>query len=195
MVRVIAATASRMLGGLPISRNQEWLETAAAYSMDVVSVAMKLRPYPAFLRPLITPWLHGSKVLDRHIKTTKKLFSPMFVQRLGLLEKSGINEEHGKPDNMIQWMADSARLKDRDPDVLAHNMLFMSMAAVHTSSATTIHVLFDLCANPEYIQPLREEVQGVITEHGWTLAGINAMKKLDSFMKESQRLNQAVLSK
>jgi cytochrome P450 len=193
MVRIIAATASRMLGGPTVSRDQEWLETAAAYSMDVVSVAMKLRPYPAFLRPLIAPWLDGSKALDRHLRTTKKVFSHIFAERLAL-KQSGVEKDDEKPVDMIQWMADSARGTDRDPDVLAHNMLFMSLAAVHTSAATAIHVLFDLCANPEYVQPLRDEVQRVIGEHGWTLAAITTMKKLDSFMKESQRLNQAVLS-
>ncbi|KAJ6438807.1 Ent-kaurene oxidase-like protein [Purpureocillium lavendulum] len=192
MVRVISATASRMLGGTAVSRNQEWLETAAAYSMDVVSVAMKLRPYPAALRPLIFPWLRGSKILDHHLRTTKMVFSPMFAQRLAL-QSSEKQDDHEKPADMIQWMVDSASGTDRDPDVLAHNMLFMSMAAVHTSSATAIHALFDLCANPEYMEPLRDEAQGAIKEHGWTLAAINTMKKLDSFMKESQRLNQAVL--
>lgn len=193
MVRVIAATASRMLGGPTVSRDQEWLETAAAYSMDVVSVAVKLRPYPAFLRSLIAPWLDGSKVLDRHLQMAKKCFSHIFAERLAL-KQSGVEKDSEKPVDMIQWMVDSARGTDRDPDVLAHNMLFMALAGVHTSAATTIHVLFDLCAAPDYVQPLRDEVQKVIGEHGWTVAAINRMKKLDSFMKESQRLNQAVLS-
>jgi len=192
IVRVISATASRMLGGTTISRNPEWLETAAAYSMDVVSVAVKLRPYPAFMRPLIAPWLEGTKTLDRHLKTTKKCFSPIFKERLAAIE-SGVDLGQDKPVDMVQWMAEGARGSDRDIEVLSHNMLFLALAGVHTSSATTIHALFDLCANPEYIGPIREEIQSVTAEHGWTLSAIAGMKRLDSFMKESQRLNQAVL--
>lgn len=192
MVRIIASTASLMLGGKTISRNEEWLETAAGYSMDVVSVAMKLRPWPAFLRPLIYPQLSGAKLLEKHLVVTKKCFKPIFEQRLAKLQQGSLSE---KPVDMVQWMAESAKGSDRDPDVLAHNMLFMALAGVHTSSATAIHVLFDLCANPDYIVSLREEVESVVRDHGWTLSSINRMKRLDSFTKESQRLNQAVLSK
>lgn len=43
---------------------------------------------------------------------------------------------------------------------------------------------------PEYIPILREEVENILMEHdGWTLAALNAMRKLDSFLKESQRMN------
>lgn len=189
MVGIITKNASRMFGGTEISRNGEWLKSAADYSMDVVSVAVKLRPYPAFVRPLIYPFLEGSKLLDHHLHVAKKTFSHIFAERLAL------KEGDDKPIDMLQWLADSARGSDRNPDVLAHNMLFMALASVHTSSATIIHVLFDLCANPEFMDELRQDVQQAVSESGWTLASIAKMKKIDSFMKESQRMNQAVLSK
>ncbi|EXL39125.1 hypothetical protein FOCG_18114 [Fusarium oxysporum f. sp. radicis-lycopersici 26381] len=199
MVRIIAATASRMLGGKSCSRNPEWLETAALYSMDVVSVAVKLRPYPAFLRPFITPWLEGTKKLKRHLEAANDTFSETISRRLQVNEQQQDQEMINgktvvdKPVDMVQWLVDSAAGSDRDAGVLSHNMLFMSLAAVHTSSATTIHALFDLCAHPEYIEPIRNEVETEIANHGWTLSAIANMKKLDSFIKESQRLNQAVL--
>ena len=49
--------------------------------------------------------------------------------------------------------------------------------------------MFHLAANPEYILPLREEVEAVTTQDGWTKAAMNKLRKLDSLMKESQRLN------
>ncbi|KAK1913952.1 hypothetical protein P3342_007198 [Pyrenophora teres f. teres] len=190
MVRIISSTASLMLGGKAMSRNEEWLETAAEYSMDVVSVAMKFRPWPAFIRPLIFPWLRGAKLLQKHLAITKKYFKPIFEERLADLQKGNQSK---KPIDMVQWMAESAKGSDRNPDVLAHNMLFMALAGVHTSSATAIHVLFDLCAHPEFITPLRDEIERTVREYGWSLSSINCLKRLDSFMKESQRLNQAVL--
>jgi hypothetical protein len=53
--------------------------------------------------------------------------------------------------------------------------------------------LYRLLANPEYIEPLREEVDAVIREEGWTKAGIDKMHKMDSFLKESQRLDNLTL--
>jgi Cytochrome P450 len=49
--------------------------------------------------------------------------------------------------------------------------------------------LYRLLANPEYTEPLREEVNTVIKEEGWTKAGIDRMYKIDSFLRETQRLD------
>ena len=56
------------------------------------------------------------------------------------------------------------------------------------------HVLYDLAAFPEYIEPLREEVETITAVDGWTKAAMGKMRKLDSFLKESQRLNGIGLS-
>lgn len=51
------------------------------------------------------------------------------------------------------------------------------------------HALFYLAANPEYVQPMREEVEAVIEAEGWTKLSMGKMRKVDSFIKESQRLS------
>lgn len=51
------------------------------------------------------------------------------------------------------------------------------------------HALFDLASNPEYLKPLREEVETVTKREGWTKAALDKMHKVDSFVKESQRLH------
>lgn len=55
----------------------------------------------------------------------------------------------------------------------------------------TLQVLFDLCAHPRYIDELRQEALGVLEENGgeWGLKATKSMKRMDSFFKESQRLN------
>jgi cytochrome P450 len=50
-------------------------------------------------------------------------------------------------------------------------------------------VLYHLLDNPEYIEPLRKEVDAVISEEGWTKAGIDKMYKVNSFVWETQRLD------
>lgn len=39
------------------------------------------------------------------------------------------------------------------------------------------------------MQPLREEVEEIAKSEGWTKAGLDEMHKMDSFIKESQRLH------
>ena len=55
---------------------------------------------------------------------------------------------------------------------------------------TFTHALYYLVANlSEYLEPLRLEVEEVVQESGWTKASLEKMHKLDSFIRESQRLH------
>ena len=51
------------------------------------------------------------------------------------------------------------------------------------------HALYHLAANPEFADILREEVEEVVRNEGCTKAAMGKMRKLDSFMRESQRYN------
>jgi len=58
-----------------------------------------------------------------------------------------------------------------------------------SSSFTFAEALLDLATYSDYIQPLREEVERVIAKHGWTKAAVADMHKIDSFFRESLRIN------
>ncbi|KAG6866486.1 hypothetical protein C0991_003030 [Blastosporella zonata] len=49
-------------------------------------------------------------------------------------------------------------------------------------------ILFDLAAYPAFVPALREEVESVINEDGFSKVSLHKMVKLDSFIKESQRV-------
>ena len=57
-----------------------------------------------------------------------------------------------------------------------------------TSVKTTTNALFDLAAHQKYVEPLREEVEAAVSALGWTKEAMARMVKLDSFLKESSRL-------
>jgi hypothetical protein len=57
-----------------------------------------------------------------------------------------------------------------------------------TCSQAFSNALFNLATRPEYVPLLREEVEAVIKEEGWTKSAIGKLKKVDSFVRESQRL-------
>jgi hypothetical protein len=54
---------------------------------------------------------------------------------------------------------------------------------------TITNALYDLLSNPEYIEPLRHDVETAVAEEGWTKAAIDKMHKIDSFLRESLRIN------
>lgn len=68
------------------------------------------------------------------------------------------------------------------------------MIQLHTSSMAITHAVFDLLARPEYIQPLRAEAQEALAEDGeWKLSTLARLRRMDSFLKESQRVNSNLL--
>jgi len=74
-------------------------------------------------------------------------------------------------------------------DLIVQAFLGTNFGALHTSSISLAHALFHLAASPEYAQPLRDEIEGIVKQDGWTKLAFGKMWKLDSFMKESQRVN------
>lgn len=83
----------------------------------------------------------------------------------------------------------------------------INLASMHATSMVCFHVrrillidflnpiqvltqaLYDLVIHPEYTEELREEIASVVGEDGWTKTALQKMRKLDSFLKESHRLN------
>ena len=48
---------------------------------------------------------------------------------------------------------------------------------------------YHLLSNLEYIEPLRHDVETAVAEEGWTKAAMDKMPKVDSFLRESQRIS------
>ena len=61
---------------------------------------------------------------------------------------------------------------------------------MHSCQALT-HALYYLAAYPQYADPIREEVQAIMDSNSEALSreALAKMHKLDSFLKESQRLS------
>jgi hypothetical protein len=78
----------------------------------------------------------------------------------------------------------SLDLQRKSPAALA-----CSVGSLTFTTQTCTRVLYRLLASPEYIEPLRREVEAVIAEEGWTKAGMDKMHKIDSFLRETQRFD------
>lgn len=113
--------------------------------------------------------------------------APEFAKR----RKAKISE-FNKPNTMLQWVWDDSSEKDRTDE---HQSMIQILATVPTAFAAT-QALFDLAARPEYIPIIREEFESVCDsceEKRPTKEAFGKMTKLDSFLKESQRITPLAL--
>ncbi|KAF7317664.1 Cytochrome P450 [Mycena kentingensis (nom. inval.)] len=185
MMRIIARTSNRMFVGLPLCRNEDYLALNIGVAMDVVVKAQLINFLPAFLRPTLGPLI---SLLRSNMRRASKHLTPLVAERLKQVEMHG-KDWPEKPNDLISWLIDYADGDELKLEALVQRVIFINFAAIRTSTDTFVHMLYDLVANQSYIEPLREEIQAIVSEEGWTRASVGKMYKLDSFLRESQRLH------
>lgn len=197
MTRVVShLTAATWVGG-DLARNEEWHKANAETTANIFTLAIALKVLPAFLQPLAAPVLPMKKKLDGGLERVHAFLVPLIEERKRLVERNEKEKEKEKPEDMIQWMLDAAESEqERDTVNLATRYVYAVIGSLFTVSAALVDCVYDLVAYPEHIAPLREEVERVLKEDGGWQKGTPAkLELMDSFMKESQRVNPPSPSK
>ncbi|THH08423.1 hypothetical protein EW145_g2710 [Phellinidium pouzarii] len=124
----------------------------------------------------------------------KELYGAEYGSRLFKEIKTQGRDWKDKPDDLLSWLIDKTpEGEHRTVEALTQRILALNFAAVHTTSVSFTHALFHLVSRPEYIALLREEVNSILGE-GWSNNAIHKMRKMDSFLKESQRYSGLALT-
>ena len=110
-----------------------------------------LRIFLNWLKPIISFFLPYSWKDSRALRHAQQLIVPIVIERRKAELYGGPTYE--KPEDFLQWMMDGANKYDGEPHKLAHRLLILTLAAVHTTLMAAAQTLFDLCARPEYILP------------------------------------------
>ncbi|KAJ6568980.1 cytochrome P450 [Mycena capillaripes] len=185
MMAIVARASNRLFVGLPLCRDKGYLRNNINYTLNVIRSAGRITLFPPFLRPFVGHFI-SSKNENYH--RALEYLVPLLEERLEKERELGPNWP-GKPNDLISWLLEIAEGEERTAPSLTLRILSTNMAAIHTSSMTFTQALFDLTIHPEYLLPMREEAERVVSEEGWTKAALNSMVKIDSFLRESQRLN------
>lgn len=189
---IVARVTGRVFVGPELCRDADWIKASIDYDVNVGTTVIFLRMFPPFLHPLIARMLPSWWRAHNDIKTAQRVMGPV-VRARKEAEARGLDYE--KPQDLLQWMMDDAEGWEADPDSLALRQLVVNLAALHTTSMATTHAMYDMCAYPEYFEPLRQEALEVLrADGGWQRNTLSKLRKLDSFVKESQRWSPASLS-
>ncbi|KAL8737130.1 MAG: hypothetical protein Q9181_002001 [Wetmoreana brouardii] len=185
---IISRASNRMLGGKTLGRNTEWTSTSVSFTDDTWLAAQRLKQFRPSIRPLIQHWIPEMAKVRHHGNVARRVIVPIVEERLE--QQRVLGDKWRPPLDLLQMLWDGAYGKDKTPEFMAYTALAISFAAIRTSSSVPVHLLYDLCARPDYIQPLRDEIESVLAEEGsFIKIAFNKLVKLDSFMKESQRYN------
>ncbi|KAI0731494.1 cytochrome P450 [Fomitopsis betulina] len=179
---IVCRTSNRLFSGLPLCRDEDYLALNKQFTIDVFTGAQIINLFPSFLKPVAGRLLTN---VPKSIERGEKHLGPIIEERL---QHEPGEDWEGKPNDMLQWLIDAAEGEERTVRSLVLRMLTVNIAAIHTSSISFTQAILLLAAHPQYVEPLREEVEAVVREEGWTKAAINKMRRTDSFLKETARL-------
>ncbi|KAI1176099.1 cytochrome p450 monooxygenase [Nemania sp. FL0916] len=184
--RLIAFLSGRTLVGLPLSRSPEWIDAAINVTLNAMAGSGKLWEYPAWSWPIVQYFLPETKAVRMYFDKTAKMLAPLLKERKQRMS----DPDYKPPGDMTQWLVQHAK---GDPWSLKYHTrqhIVLNIAAIHTTSGQLSNTLYELAKKPEYLQPLREEIElhagpGAIL----TKQSLFQMKKMDSFLREVQRIN------
>ena len=191
LLRIVSLVSGRIFVGPALNRNEEWMNACINFTVDLFNAGRAFRSRSYFGKALaikLGTISEVKRVLEHH-KVARRIILPIILERAELQAK-GLGSEI--PNDMISWIMDE---KPLDGHLLPFGkqeelQLIVSLAAIHTTTLTTTNLLYDLVARPEYFETLRHEVDTVWAEaDGLDKMSMAKLVKLDSFLKESQRLN------
>ncbi|KAJ4481987.1 cytochrome P450 [Lentinula aciculospora] len=194
MMKIVSRSSSRYFVGLPLCRDPDYIKLNIDFTVDAFKGSQILQCYPAILKPLVRQFLTD---VPACFKRATKHLEPIIMERLQKEKEYGSSTWPDKPNDLISWLLDEAQGERRKNIVynIVSRVLVINFAAIHTTSMSLTNTLFHLAVNLHLAQPLREEVESTVAELGWTKAAMGKMWKLDSFLKETQRLTgSSVLS-
>lgn len=186
LMRIIAMASGRVFVGPELCRNEDYIDSAINYTVDLLKAIQKVSTIPPWIRPFLAPRRPEVRKVQRRITEAVDFLKPIVQVR----REASKDPEYQKPDDMLQWMIDEQEKSgDKDNNNLARYQLAISFAAIHTTSMTATNTLYTLASMPEFVSVLRDDVQQALAEANgvFTNIAMQNMKKLDSFIKECLR--------
>lgn len=196
--RLIAIIMGRVLVGPGLNREEEWVSSVTQFVADVYLGGLKLKQYSHFTRPFAARFLIPEiRRVWRHQATARRKLVP-------ILQSRSVTHEappgcHKNLD-LLQWLLEN-NFKQSQPKTFEQLAELASVAFVgstNTTATTLTNLLLDIAARPKDLEVLRKEIDTMQyandVMHQQQRFSISNTSKLDSFMKESQRLNPAHLS-
>ncbi|KAI0033118.1 cytochrome P450 [Vararia minispora EC-137] len=185
--KIVSRTSNRAFVGPDLCRNEDYTSLNIEYTIDVVTIATVLRLFPDWFKPVLGRLISLTK-LSKQVHRAKRHLQPLIEERLQADASRSVRRDE-QPKDFLQWLIETADDSKKTVRDLTWRILTTNIAAIHTTSFLLTQILYRLAAHPEFAGLLREEVEAVVRSDGWSKAAVNKMHKVDSFIKETLRMD------
>ncbi|PSK42017.1 Cytochrome P450 52A13 [Elsinoe australis] len=191
MSRVASIMSGRTFVGLPLSRQEDWVEATVNYTTGVSKAWMILRMIPWPIRFFGAPFLPQVRVLKQRRAINETKFAPVIEEK-----RIGLKKDKKIPGgDMLEWFISQYSHPPNAQD-LGRDQLLTTFASIYYLSNALPYIIFDLAALDQGdLELMREEVLRHVPANGnIDKMDLPKLKSLDSFAKESQRLSPSSLA-
>ncbi|KAF5560549.1 gibberellin cluster-C13-oxidase [Fusarium napiforme] len=195
MLRTVALLSGRAFVGLPLCRDEGWLQASIGYTVQCVSIRDQLHTWSPMLRPIIGPFLPSVRSVRKHLRFAAEIMAPLISQVLQDDEKQhqANTDQTKERGTFISWLLRHLPEELRTPEHVGLDQMLVSFAAIHTTTMALTKVVWELAKRPECVESLRAEIQDVFGPDVCRGAipinkdALSRLQKLDSFVREAQR--------
>ncbi|KAJ6079453.1 hypothetical protein N7467_009206 [Penicillium canescens] len=199
---IVARSGSFAMVGSRLSQDEEYLNAVKEHILGMIVTTRVQFMVPDWLKRYIggfisrlatlgTNWdMHASrKILLKHFDArAAEYHAEIFSDDNKGIETNPDDAEN--PVEIFRWLYESSVLREKwtYAEVIGE-MLLLQFAFIYTTAYGLYGALAELARRPEYIAPLREEIDAIFAKMGPTVLACDAMVLMDSFLKECQRLH------
>ncbi|KAH6644885.1 cytochrome P450 [Boeremia exigua] len=189
----VAQTCAIGFFGEELANDKEFMKAAEDFIDRTVYIAEAARILPGFFGRLVV------KFLESYFSSQHVLFNALEAVAQRRIEEHALGAQgHAIPEHKdcIQYIMELTMDSKPSQCILTgpwaagritHELMALWFGAVHTMAMVTTFAIRDASMNPEYLDVLRSELESPAYEQ-WEATGAG-MPFLDSFLKESARLN------
>ncbi|RDA90836.1 hypothetical protein CP533_1558 [Ophiocordyceps camponoti-saundersi (nom. inval.)] len=196
---IVPQVTNRMLVGEGMCRDEAFLASMVGFTNAVNRNCMIMRLFPRVLHPIlgrllaIPNWLYW--------RSAQKKLAPLIERRLADMEDDeSSSSSPPPPEDFITWAIRLAKREDKpwllDPSIISTCLLPVEFASIHTTVLTGHAWMLDMLSMPAdeaaaAMELLTDEIKEHCPSPGvpWNKPGLQSLRRLDSSVRESQRLS------
>lgn len=203
----VGRVISRILLGKKYSSNPAFTVLISDFAQGIVFQAFLVRLLPRWVCFQIAPLFNTTRRIRKIklyvrddilalVRASKKQHEEGEKSEKSEMEEAGEGEELLILPMLVDYVMKQERYKDYTEDALVKSILGrflgIAFATIDTTTLTLTHVMHDLLSNnyAEYAGPIVEQAKAIKASEGgsWSVKSLGELTKLDSFIKEVQRL-------
>ncbi|KAF2219176.1 cytochrome P450 [Elsinoe ampelina] len=181
MFRMASILSSRAFVGLPLSREPDWVAAVTTFTGQVSKAWLRLRFVPSQLHRIVGAFLSET----RQLESSKAYIRQELAKHIAIRK----NDKQGPGGELLDWLPTNYTSTPTLED-LTRDLLLVIFASIYNLSNALTYAMFDLADRPDIVQELREELLQVVGAGGQVdKSNVGRLRKMDSFLRESQRLS------